>query len=165
LPGLLHGLPEKQISAYAAATFPYLWSYLVAIGTVALLVTLHCLCLWLEDRGWLYYRHKKPSGSPMSSWIAMQHFIEPGVKHVVEVKQEKRIEKEEASKERNLAVLVETLRSCPVNVEAVRVYLLAAKQMGLDWQALYEQAVKAELLERPDRATELPTLEAVAPEG
>ena len=138
---------------------------LVAIGPVAVLIGLHCLCLWLEDRGWLYYLHKKPSSSPMSSLVAMQQFIEPGVKHVVEVKQDRRIEKEEASKKRILAMLVETLRSCPVNVEAVRVYLMAAKKIGLDWQALYEQAVKAELLERPDRATVLPTLETVAPEG
>jgi hypothetical protein len=95
-----------------------IWS-LFAIGTVAVLVSLHCLCLWLEDRGWLYYLHKKPSSSTMSSWVVMQQFIEPGVKHVVEVKQENRIENEEASKERILPMLVETLRSYPFNTLAV----------------------------------------------
>jgi hypothetical protein len=42
----------------------------VAIGLVAAFVSLDRLCLWLEDRGWLYYRRKKPTSSPMSAWVA-----------------------------------------------------------------------------------------------
>src|SRR5262249_8623654 len=57
------------------------WSWLlwglVAIGAVAVVYGLHRLGLWLEERGWLYYRNKRPSSSPMSAFVAMQQFIEP----------------------------------------------------------------------------------------
>lgn len=138
---------------------------LVAIGIIAILVSLDRLGLWLEDRGWLYYRRKKPTSSPMSALVAMQQFIEPRVKHVVEVRHEKRSETDiEADRERILAMLKEILQSTPVNVEAVRLYLSSAKNLGLDWQALYEQAVQAEFHEVPNRASLLPSLATVAPE-
>ena len=144
------------------------WHWLVwpalAIGAVAALFGLDRLGLWLEDRGWLYYRRKKPASSPMSAWVAMQQFIEPGVKHVVEIKDAKRSETEqEAAKERLVAMLVEILMSRPVNVEAVRLYLATAKKLGLDWRALYEQAVQVEFLSRPDGSASLPPPEMVAP--
>lgn len=138
---------------------------LVAIGIIAILIGLDRLGLWLEDRGWLYYRRKKPTSSPVSALVAMQQFIEPGVKHVVEVRHKKRSETDiEADKERILAMLIEILQSTPVNVEAVRLYLSSAKNLGLDWQALYQQAVQVELHERPNRASLLPSLATVAPE-
>ena len=138
---------------------------LAAIGIIAILVSLDRLCLWLEDRGWLYYRRKKPTSSPMSALVAIQQFIEPGLKHVVEVRHEKRSAMEiEADKERILAMLIEILQSTPVNVEAVRLYLSSAKNLGLDWQALYQQAVQVELHERPYRASLPPSLATVAPE-
>src|SRR5262249_40596879 len=129
-----------------------LWHWLtwgaVAIGIIAILVGLDRLGLWLESRGWLYYRRKKPSSTPLSAFVGMQQVIEPGVKHVIEVRQEKRSEADiEADKERVLAMLIEILQSTPVNVEAVRLYLATAQKLGLDWQALYEQAVQAALHE------------------
>ena len=131
----------------------------LAIAIVAALFGLDRLGLWLEERGWLYYRRKKPTSSPMSALVAMQQAIEPGVKHVVEVKHHQRSEKEKAAgKERLLAMLVEVLKSSPVNVEAVRLYLVAAKEMGLDWQALYEGASMAA------GGTRLPPLDDVAPD-
>src|SRR6516225_3160474 len=124
------------------------WHWLVwpalAIGAVAALFGLDRLGLWLEDRGWLYYRRKKPTSSPMTAFVAMQQVIEPGVTHVVEVRHHQRSERETAvSKERLLALLVEILRSSPVNVEAIRLYLTSSKEMGLDWRALYEEASNA----------------------
>jgi hypothetical protein len=56
----------------------------LAVGSVAALFGLDRLGLWLEDRGWLYYRRRKPTRSPMSGFLAMQQFIEPGIRHVVE---------------------------------------------------------------------------------
>jgi hypothetical protein len=60
---------------------------LTAPATAAALYALHRLALRLEDRGWLYYRRKKPESSPAAMWVAMQQFIEPGVRHVREVRQ------------------------------------------------------------------------------
>jgi hypothetical protein len=49
-----------------------------------------------------------------------------------------------------------------VNVEEVRSCLALAKRGGLDWQRLYEEAVREVVLGRPDRAPLLLPLEAVA---
>jgi hypothetical protein len=87
---------------------------LIVLGLIAGVFWLDRFCLWLEDRGWLYYRRKKPSSSAASAWVGMQQFIEPGVKHVVQIKQERRSEEdEEADKERLLAYLLETLDAIP----------------------------------------------------
>jgi hypothetical protein len=131
----------------------------LAIAAVAALFGLDRIGLWLEDRGWLYYRRKRTSSSPMSSWVAMQQIIEPGVRHVVEVKHHQRSEKEkEAGRERLFAMLVEVLRSSPANGEAIRFYLASAKGMGLDWRALYEEAARAV------GGTRLPSLDEVGPD-
>jgi hypothetical protein len=118
----------------------------LAVGSVAALFGLDRLGLWLEDRGWLYYRRRKPTSSP-GGFLAMQQFIEPGISHVieqvVETKHHLRSEKEkQAGRERLISMLVEALTSDPVNVEAIRLHLASAKEMGLDWQALYEKATK-----------------------
>ena len=139
------------------------WHWLVwpalAIAAVAALFGLDRIGLWLQDRGWLYYRRKRTSSSPMSSWVAMQQIIEPGVRHVVEVKHHQQSEKErEAGRERLFAMLVAVLRSSPANGEAIRLYLASAKGMGLDWRALYEDAAKAV------GGTWLPPLDEVGPD-
>ena len=139
------------------------WHWLVwpalAIAAVAALFGLDRIGLWLEDRGWLYYRRKRTSSSPMSSWVTMQQIIEPGVRHVVEIKHHQRSRKErEAGSERLFAMLVEVLRSSPANGEAIRLYLASAKGMGLDWRALYEEAARAV------GGTRLPSLDEVGPD-
>lgn len=139
------------------------WHWLVwpalATGAVAAIFGLHRFGLWLEDRGWLFYRQKRPTSSPMSSLVALQQFIEPSIRHVVEVKHHVRSEKEkQAGRERLIAMLIEVLRSSPGNVEAIRLYLASAKEMGLDWRALYDEAVKAV------GGSPLPPLDEVAPD-
>jgi hypothetical protein len=140
-----------------------LWG-LAALAIIAALFGLDRLCLWLEDRGWLYYRHKKPTSSPASCWVGLQQAIEPAVKHVLQVRQEKRgAEDREAARQRLLALLSETVCATPVSVEGIRLYLTAAQEAGLDWRALYGEAVREELLIRPDRAAVLPSPDDVAP--
>jgi hypothetical protein len=147
-----------------ASWYWLLWG-LPVVGLVAALYGLDRLCLSLEDRGWLYYRRKKPSSSPMSAWVAMQHFLEPGVKHVVHAGQERRSEDvEEAGKERLLANLLASLDATPVNLEEIRLYLAIAKGKGLDWRNLYDQAVRVQLAARPDCAGSIPPFEDVMPE-
>jgi len=43
--------------------------------------------------------------------------------------------------------------------------LALAKRGGLDWGRLYEEAVREQVLARPDRASLLPPVEAVSPYG
>jgi hypothetical protein len=88
---------------------------------------------WLEDRGYLYYRRKKPEGSPAAMWVGLQQFIEPGVRHETAVK-----------------------------AEQVRLYLAAAQQAGLDWTEMYAEAVRRHLSAHPERATVMPPREDVA---
>jgi hypothetical protein len=61
-----------------------LWG-LAALGAAAGFYALHRLCLWLEARGWLYYKHKKRSTSPMSCMVALQQALEPRAEHVRQI--------------------------------------------------------------------------------
>ena len=72
-----------------------LW-LLVAPAAAAALYGLHRLALWLEARGLLYYRYKKPTSSPASCMAALQQILEPPAKHVFQVKEEKRHPGEQA---------------------------------------------------------------------
>jgi hypothetical protein len=143
------------------------WSWLIGalavLGIVAALYGLHRLCLWLEERGLLYYRRKKPDSSPASCLVAFQQVIEPGVKHVVEIKQNKPKKSQRASRERFLADLVDCLAATPTDVEQVRHLLAAAGRAGLDWRQLYEDAVQARRSAQPELAHLLPAVEAVGP--
>jgi hypothetical protein len=123
------------------------WSWsivgLVAIGLVPALWLLDRLGLWLEDRGWLFYRHKKPTSSPVSSLVSLQQIIDPGVRHVVQVGHERRSETDKGvARDRLLACLRACLTASPVNPEAVRLYLAQAELEGLDWRVLYAEAAE-----------------------
>jgi hypothetical protein len=47
---------------------------------------LHRLCVWLEDRGWLYYHRKRSSSTAAGCFVALQQVLEPPVRHVHELK-------------------------------------------------------------------------------
>jgi hypothetical protein len=149
-------LEDKRMSVWQ-------WSAigLAVVGLGLLVWGLDRLGLWLEARGWLYYRKKQPTSSPLSALFALQKVIEPQVEHVIVAKEQKR--RDAGGDGLVLANLRDVLRASPVNREAIRVYLEAADRQGLDWRRLYNEAVHAELSERPDRAALIPPLEEVAP--
>ena len=62
------------------------WSLVIALGLGAL-YGLHRLGLWMEDRGYIYYLHKKPKSSPLGSLIAFQRAIEPCAQYVIQADQ------------------------------------------------------------------------------
>jgi len=72
------------------------WGVIV-VGAATSIYALHRLCLWLEKRGWLYYKHKQPGSSPMSCMTALQEVLEPQTQHVIHVKDEKRVLVDEAA--------------------------------------------------------------------
>jgi hypothetical protein len=137
---------------------------LALAGAVATLYGLDRLGLWLESRGWLYYRHRKPTSSPASAWVALHQLIEPGVRHAREVREQRPAEGDEEASRRWLAAnLRAALGAAVVNVEEVRSCLALAKRGGLDWERLYEEAVQEVVLARPESAGLLPPAGAVAP--
>jgi hypothetical protein len=137
---------------------------LALLGLLTALYWLDRLGLWLEARGWLYYRYKKAGSSPASALVAFHQLIEPGVRHVREVRDERPAEGDEEAIRRWLAAgLRAALGAAPVNVEEVRFYLALARRSGLDWERLYEEAVREQVLARLDSAGLLPPVEAVAP--
>jgi hypothetical protein len=137
---------------------------LALLAALATLYWLDRLGLWLEARGWLYYRRRKPTSSPASAWVGLHQLIEPGVRYVREVRDEREAEGDEGAALRWLAAsLRAALAAGPVNVEEVRSCLALAKRGGLDWQRLYQEAVREVVLARPAGAGQLPPVEAVAP--
>jgi hypothetical protein len=144
------------------------WHWLiVVVAGIALIPALRLLDrlgLWLEEKGWLYYRKKKPTSSPLSFWVGMQQFIDPGVKHVVQVAEERRVEDDQTGrKERILAYILANLDAMPVNREEIRFYLIQAMRDGLDWKGLYEEAVQIQRAARPEQANFIPPIDDVRP--
>jgi hypothetical protein len=136
---------------------------LAALGTAAAaLYGLHHLALWLEGRGWLYYR-TKPGSSPAGRWVGLQQLVEPGVQHVREVGQGRVREDEKGQGERLLGYLADCLAAAVVRPEEVRLYLDAAQRAGLDWRGLYAEAVRRHLADHPGRAALMPPPQDVAP--
>ncbi len=70
----------------------------ILIIAIALsLYALHCLALWMESRGWLYYRkHKRGSAAMGSVMLEIQSFYRPAVEHVIEQRQEEKREEDES---------------------------------------------------------------------
>ena len=73
-----------------------LWVGWILVGGAGL-YGVHRLALWLEERGHLYYLHRKPSGSAAGAFVALQRAIEPQSQHVEHVRHvEHRVEEDEA---------------------------------------------------------------------
>jgi hypothetical protein len=60
----------------------------IAAGVTAI-YGLHRLGLWMERRGWLYYRARR-SGGGARSFIALQEFLEPPTRHVFHIEEHPR---------------------------------------------------------------------------
>ena len=48
------------------------------------------ICLWLENRGWLFYRKNKPqSGALGGALMDLQNVVNPSTRHIIEIKEHK----------------------------------------------------------------------------
>ncbi len=65
------------------------WGIVTVIGPAAL-YGLHRVCLRLEQAGLIYYLHTKPKGCAARSFVLLQQALEPQVRHVLQIKEEKR---------------------------------------------------------------------------
>jgi hypothetical protein len=100
--------------------------------------------------------------------LGLQQFIEPSVEHVFEAQNVEQKDEEDddglgGGEEAIRSDLAEALGFSPVDIEEVRRHLTAAARAGLDWKALYEQAVTDELRVRPYRAPSIPPAGRVRP--
>ena len=54
-------------------------------GIVAGLYALHRLALWMERKGWIYYRHdERPSGAGSMAVLQRMEVFKPELRHVIE---------------------------------------------------------------------------------
>ena len=68
-----------------------LLAWLAAAAVVLFLVDR--LALWVEARGWLYYRKRKPSSAAVgNAFLEVQSLLEPSKREIVEVRREEHVE-------------------------------------------------------------------------
>jgi hypothetical protein len=95
----------------------FFWSLVVA-ACLGGLYALHRLALWMEDRGYLYYLHKKPRHGAASSFVALQQFIEPKVEHVIHASRVNHLHGEEGASGQGYPDETKTPRNDPDVVSA-----------------------------------------------
>jgi hypothetical protein len=144
-------------------------SFLIFAGIVAMGVALIVAVLGRADKA----RTKAPVKERVRrgtghALLGLQQFIEPSVEHVFAAENLEQKEEEDddglgGDEEAVRSDLSEALGRSPVDIEEVRRHLSAAARAGLDWRALYEQAVGDELRERPFRAPSMPPVGRVRP--
>jgi hypothetical protein len=135
-------------------------------GVVAVVVMALAFLGWID-------RNKPPGKESVrrgagNAMLGLQQFIEPSVEYVfqaqnVEQKEEEGDDGLGGGEEAVRSDLAESLSRAPIDSEEVRRHLAEAVRLGLDWKALFEEAVAEELRERPFRAPSMPPAKRVAP--
>jgi len=65
------------------------------LGVCAALYFMDKLFLWLENKGWLYYRHRKAQKGIMgNALLELNSFLQPSARHTIEMKQKQVIVKQ-----------------------------------------------------------------------
>jgi hypothetical protein len=75
--------------------FVYSLYALVPFAVLAAGYVLHRTCLYLEERGYIDYLHK--TTTPGSAFSPLQELIQPQIRHVTDVSQRKKAERDERS--------------------------------------------------------------------
>jgi hypothetical protein len=71
------------------------WLWLVAI--LLALCALHFVARWMESRGWIYWtRSSGHSDRAGNALLEIQQMIEPSKRHVLQVKPDKRAERDDS---------------------------------------------------------------------
>jgi hypothetical protein len=67
------------------------------VVVVLVLAALHRLALWMEARGWIYYRRRRPSSSAVgNAFLEVQSLLEPGQRLVLEARRDDHAEQEDS---------------------------------------------------------------------
>lgn len=71
---------------------------LIAAGAAALLFGLDRLLLWMEGRGWIYYRRRKASPSSLgNAFLEIQSMVEPSRQLAIEAREDRKEQQEGAN--------------------------------------------------------------------
>jgi hypothetical protein len=140
---------------------------LVFAGIVAAGAVVLALFFGWMDRKTIPGKERARRGTG-NALLGLQEFIEPSVEYIVQAQnvEQKEEEDDEGLGGDEAAIrsdLAEALGRTPIDPEEIRRHLSAASHTGLDWRALFEQAVGNELRERPFRAPCIPPARRVAP--
>jgi hypothetical protein len=69
---------------------------LAVLSAVVAVYGLHLLALWAEDRGWMYYRRRKPTSSGLgNAFLEVQSLIEPEKRQLVNVQRTVDVEEDD----------------------------------------------------------------------
>lgn len=67
------------------------------VGSVVVIFLVHVVALWMEGKGWIYYRHKRASSSALgNAFLEVQTLVDPGKRLVLEAKREEHTEEAES---------------------------------------------------------------------
>ena len=73
-----------------------LWWLIGLVAVVGVIYGLHRLALHLEKQGLIYYLKEKPQSGAGSVLMPFQELIQPEIRHVIEVQDERRYLREES---------------------------------------------------------------------
>jgi hypothetical protein len=70
-----------------------IWTILVGapLALVGALFVIDRLGLWVERRGWIYWRKARPKTIGRAVLGSMQQFVEPEIRHVIEAQEQDRM--------------------------------------------------------------------------
>ena len=64
---------------------------IIALAIIIGGVLLHVLALWMERKGWIYYKYNKPSSNALgNAFLEVQSILEPNKKHIIQIKKEQK---------------------------------------------------------------------------
>jgi len=74
---------------------------LVAVAVLVGAFALDRLGLWMEARGWIYWRKLKPKGGGLAAGLTAFHqLVEPQVRQVIEDREERTIDRNDSTGQR-----------------------------------------------------------------
>jgi hypothetical protein len=123
---------------------------------------------WLQRRGWVDPSKERVRRGTGHAMLGLQEFIEPSVEYTfqaenVEQKEEDDLDASGDDPDLIKSDIAASLSRTPIDPEEVRRHLATAVRAGLDWRKVYDEAVRAELAERPYRTPSIPPAFRVAP--
>lgn len=70
---------------------PQMYIVLGLCALAAIMTALHFLALWMERRGWIYYRRRSAGGGGATAGLLneFQKIVEPRVEHCIQVMEER----------------------------------------------------------------------------
>src|SRR5437899_694828 len=86
----------RLFGGHAVPTLSAFWWVIGVVAVLAAIYGLHRLALHLERRGLLYYLKEKPKPRGGSMFSPFQEMIQPEIRHVEEVQDERRYKREDA---------------------------------------------------------------------